>query len=119
MLSDKHLLPGAVAKIICTAVDVLGYETRLPVSTCKTDAKGYYFSTLDHSLLEDGLKLRECKAFIESSPLEYCKVPTDVNKGITGALLSTYRILNDRKMKLYSINPFFYTTEPKSVPSGY
>ncbi|KAF5731419.1 hypothetical protein HS088_TW18G00096 [Tripterygium wilfordii] len=112
-------LPGAVAKIICIAVDVLGYETRLPVSTCKTDAKGYFFSTLDYSLLKDRLKLRECKAFIESSPLEYCKVPTDVNKGMTGALLSTYRILNDRKMKLYSINPFFYTNEPKSVPSGY
>ncbi|KAA8549135.1 hypothetical protein F0562_000819 [Nyssa sinensis] len=84
-----------------------------------TDAKGYFFATLTSSELEDTLKLTECKAFLENSPLETCKVPSDVNKGISGALLSSYRLLNDKHMKLYSVAPFFYTSEPNPISKGY
>ncbi|KAF5731420.1 proline-rich protein 3-like [Tripterygium wilfordii] len=65
------------------------------------------------------LKITECKAFLQSSPLETCKVATDVNKGISGALLSSYRILNDNKIKLYTLRPFIYTSETKPNPGGY
>ncbi|KAJ8749673.1 hypothetical protein K2173_026322 [Erythroxylum novogranatense] len=106
----------AVAKITCSAVGQNGYEATS--FSCLTDAKGYFFKTLP-DLDDDKLKLTDCKAFLESSPLETCKLPTDVNKGITGAIFSNYRILNDKKIKLFSVGPFFYTSEPASTPGGY
>lgn len=63
--------------------------------------------------------LKDCKVKLEKSPLETCNIPTDVNKGLTGALFSSYRILHDKKIKLYSVGPFFYTSEPKPTPAGY
>ncbi|XP_028069357.1 proline-rich protein 3-like [Camellia sinensis] len=65
--------------------------------------------------LEDAWKLTECKVLLEKSPLETCKVPADVNKGISGAPLSSFRLLKDENIKLYSVGPFFYTSEPKPV----
>ncbi|KAK2649547.1 hypothetical protein Ddye_017036 [Dipteronia dyeriana] len=60
----------------------------------------------------DGLKvIKECKAFLEDSPMEDCKVPTDVNRGISGALLNSYRILDNMDIKLFKVGPFFYTSE--------
>uniref|UniRef100_A0A2C9WPE9 Uncharacterized protein n=1 Tax=Manihot esculenta TaxID=3983 RepID=A0A2C9WPE9_MANES len=75
-----------------------------------SDAKGYFFTTLYPSEISNELKIRECKAFLQDSPLHNCKVPTDVNKGISGALLSAFRLLKNNNMKLYSVGPFFYTT---------
>ncbi|KAJ8749597.1 hypothetical protein K2173_026246 [Erythroxylum novogranatense] len=109
-------IQGAVAKITCSVVGQNGYEATS--SSCLTDAKGYFFKTLP-DLDDDKLKLTDCKAFLESSPLDTCKLPTDVNKGITGAIFSNYRILNDKKIKLFSVGPFFYTSEPASTPGGY
>ncbi|KAJ4849113.1 hypothetical protein Tsubulata_027771, partial [Turnera subulata] len=89
---------GALARIVCNAVDKDGYETT-PFSclTDATDAKGYFFKTLPSLGLDDKLQLTECRAFLESSPMEKCKVPTDVNNGIKGALLSSFKILHDKK----------------------
>ncbi|KAJ7973003.1 Pollen Ole e 1 allergen/extensin [Quillaja saponaria] len=114
-------LQGALARITCQAVDENGYE-KVPFSIVShiTDSKGYFFATISVSELEEKWKLTECKAFLESSPLDTCQVPTDVNKGITGALLSSYHLLNNDNIKLYSVGPFFYTSEPnKPVPDGY
>ncbi|TQD72537.1 hypothetical protein C1H46_041944 [Malus baccata] len=111
---------GAVVRITCLAEDEQGYETA-PFSKLSgaTDAKGYFFATLSPSQLEDKWKLTECKAFLDYSPLESCKVPTDVNHGITGLLLSSYRTLRAKNIELYSVGPFFCTSETKSVPNGY
>nr|KJB61381.1 hypothetical protein B456_009G355800 [Gossypium raimondii] len=76
-------------------------------------AKGYFFTTIS------ALNLKDCEAFLEKSPLESCNVPKDVNKGISGAPFSGYRVLNQKHTKLYSLRPFFFTSEPKSVPNGY
>ncbi|MFQ6665157.1 hypothetical protein Gotur_031995 [Gossypium turneri] len=97
-------------RITCVAVDEFGYETA-PFSFLSdaTDENGYFFATLTPPEINDKMQLRECKAFLENSPLEACKVPTDVNKGIRGAILNSHRVLDQRKMRLYWVGPFFYT----------
>ena len=114
---------GAVARITCVAVDENGYETA-PFSILSNgcDGNGYFFATCTlspYSSLVENKKIKECKAFLDYSPLDTCKVPTDVNHGISGGLLSSYRVLNENNMKLYSVGPFFYTSETQSVPNGY
>ncbi|KAK4357227.1 hypothetical protein RND71_022837 [Anisodus tanguticus] len=61
---------------------------------------------------DQSCKITQCKAFLESSSLESCDVPTDENKGKTGALLTSYRLLNGKKSTLfYSVDPFVYTSD--------
>ncbi|KAJ6680130.1 hypothetical protein OIU79_019777 [Salix purpurea] len=118
--SNYTPVEGAVIRVACTAVDQHGYR-KVPFSclTGATDAKGYYFKTLPSSGLDDHLKITECKAYLESSPLKTCNVPTNMNDGISGAPLSAYRILHDKKMKLYSMRTFFYTSmKPSSTPAA-
>ncbi|MBA0805358.1 hypothetical protein Gohar_004880 [Gossypium harknessii] len=115
-------IQGALARITCLVVDENGYEKTHSVCSGETDAKGYFFARLSPSISEDGSlsKLTECKALLESSPLETCNVPVNVNKGISGAPLSDFRILNHMGIKLYSVGPFFFTSQPNnSVPNGY
>ncbi|KAK1558763.1 hypothetical protein Q3G72_006302 [Acer saccharum] len=105
--------PGAVVRITCKVVDDDNEcET---VYSDETDANGYFFKTLSplkQLTVTDGLRvIKECKAFLEDSPMEDCKVPTDVNRGISGALLNSYRILDNKKIKLFKVGPFFYTSE--------
>lgn len=111
---------GAVTRITCGCEDERGYETG-PISVLShvTDNKGYFYATVSLEELGSNLKVSECKAYLESSPLETCKVPTDVNYGISGAPLSSYRIL-ESKVKLYTVGPFFCTSQPtKPLPNGY
>ncbi|KAK9983738.1 hypothetical protein SO802_033263 [Lithocarpus litseifolius] len=124
---DKILptIIGIQGLILCKAGSkyfaLIGYETA-PFSILSNgcDANDYFFATLSpYSSLLNNKKIKECKAFLDYSPLDTCKVPTDVNHGISGGLLSSYRILNEKKMKLYSVGPFFYTSETQSVPNGY
>ncbi|XP_038683428.1 proline-rich protein 3-like [Tripterygium wilfordii] len=113
-------IQGAVARIACLGINEYGYEnTPFSILSSVTDSKGYFFMKFCPSQLNRELKITECKAFLQSSPLETCKVATDVNKGISGALLSSYRILNDNKIKLYTLRPFIYTSETKPNPGGY
>jgi len=108
---------GAIAKITCVAIDENGYETA-PFSTLTNgcDENGYFFATL--SGLKDNWKLKECKVFQYYSPLETCKVPIDANQGLSGDLLSSYRILNDKHTKLYSLGSLFYSSESQSGAPG-
>ncbi|XP_050236199.2 proline-rich protein 3-like [Mercurialis annua] len=108
-------IKGAVAKISCSILGENGYMTRLfSCSTGASDAKGYFFKAIPV------VGLKDCNVKLEKSSLESCNIPTDVNKGITGAQLSSYRILSDEKLKLYSVGPFFYTSESKPTPNtGY
>ncbi|KAI6674581.1 hypothetical protein NL676_002487 [Syzygium grande] len=93
------------------ARDGRGYETApFCILSRPTDANGYFSATLSPSEVEDDWKLTRCKAFLESSPSETCKVPTDVNRGVTGALLSSYRLSKDKRMKWFSVGPFVYTS---------
>ncbi|KAJ8749566.1 hypothetical protein K2173_026215 [Erythroxylum novogranatense] len=111
---------GAVVRIKCTCVDEYEYKTT-PFSFLSgaTDPEGYFLATLSPCEVEENCKIKECRAFLELSPLGTCEVPTDVNKGISGALLSPYRFLDEKKMKLFTVGPFFYTSGPKSTSNGY
>ncbi|KAF5731421.1 proline-rich protein 3-like [Tripterygium wilfordii] len=116
--SGHEIIPleGAVARITCSGVDEYGFDMEpFTVLADATDAKGYFFATLSPSEVEEeNKKLKECKAFLELSPSNTCTVPTDVNGGITGALLASHRFLNEKKIKLYTIGPFFYTPGPNN-----
>ncbi|KAJ8749619.1 hypothetical protein K2173_026268 [Erythroxylum novogranatense] len=102
---------SSVTRIICSAVHQNGYDVK-PFSCLvdATDANGYFFKILPDFGILDNLKITECKTYLESSPLDSCNVPTDVNKGITGALFSSFRILYDKKIKLYRVGPLIYTS---------
>ncbi|KAK3231586.1 hypothetical protein Dsin_003467 [Dipteronia sinensis] len=118
--SKYYPIQGAVAKITCLLGDIYGSKTTLfSISSKATDSKGYFITDLCSLKLSDNLKLKQCKVFLDNSPLEDCNIPTDVNRGITGALLNSYNILNEKKIKLYSVGPFFFTSETKSIPNGY
>ncbi|MBA0704277.1 hypothetical protein Golax_016547 [Gossypium laxum] len=110
--SKYYPIQGASATITCKAVDEVGAERTVSICSKATDAKGYFFATLSDQG-RDKLKLKECKAYLKSSPLEACNVPTNVNKAIEGARLSAFRVLKEKKTKLYSVGPFFYTTQAK------
>ncbi|PON65843.1 Pollen Ole e 1 allergen and extensin family protein [Parasponia andersonii] len=113
-------LEGAVVRITCEAVDEYGFETApFTFLNDATDEKGYFFSTLCRSEIAEKRELKECKAFLELSPSETCNVPTNVNKGITGSLLSSYRLINDNNIKLFTVGPLFFTIQTNSVYNGY
>ncbi|KAG6704003.1 hypothetical protein I3842_07G114600, partial [Carya illinoinensis] len=114
-------LKGAMVRITCLAVDKNGHETApFSIFSDECDAKGYFLTKISPSFLKDNWKIKECKAFQYHSPLETCKVPIDVNHGMSGAPLSSYRVLEDKNVNLYSVRPFFYTTDPQtSLPNGY
>nr|KJB41899.1 hypothetical protein B456_007G126500 [Gossypium raimondii] len=120
--SDSEYSPvqGASAKITCKAVDEDGVEKSVSICSEATDERGYFIAPLSNKLSGlEKLKVRECQAYLHSSPLKSCNVPTNVNRGIDGALLSAFRVLKEKKMKLYSVGPFFYTPQPQSTPTGY
>lgn len=125
-LDFAHILPfhgmsvGAVARITCLKVDKHGYEMgSYSFLSGASDEKGYFFATLYPSEVEDDCYLKECKAFLESSPVETCDVPTDDNNGISGHPLEIYRSLSSKKMMLYSLKPFFFIPNPEPVSNGY
>ncbi|KAL0435915.1 UNVERIFIED_CONTAM: hypothetical protein Sradi_0299400 [Sesamum radiatum] len=101
-------------------IDKDGYETApFSVLSRPTDANGYFLAKLSSQLLEDdGVKISQCKVFLHRSPLKTCQVATDVNKGLSGAPLSAYRPIGFNSMRLYSVGPFIYSSEPqKSSPT--
>ncbi|KAE8660597.1 putative Integrase-type DNA-binding superfamily protein [Hibiscus syriacus] len=117
--SKYYPIQGALATIACKAVDEVGVQKTISICSKPTDEKGYFFVPLSDSG-RDKLKLRECKAHLKSSPLETCNVPSNVNKAIEGAFVSAFRVLNEKKSKLYSVGPFFYTSRAKPAPKhGY
>ncbi|KAK1572430.1 hypothetical protein Q3G72_032552 [Acer saccharum] len=118
--SKYYPIQGAVAKVTCLVDDIYGSKTtEFSISSKATDSKGYFLAELSSLKLSDNLKLKQCKVFLDNSPLKDCNIPTDVNRGITGAPLNSYHILNEKKIKLYSVGPFFFTPVTKSTPIGY
>ncbi|KAL6271873.1 hypothetical protein ACE6H2_028784 [Prunus campanulata] len=104
-------LEGSVARITCEAVDEYGLESApITILSDATDAKGYFFATLSPYEIQNHKKLTQCRAFLELSPLESCNVPTDLNSGITGAVLASYRLLHDKNIRLYTVGPFTFTS---------
>ncbi|KAK9078879.1 hypothetical protein SSX86_002937 [Deinandra increscens subsp. villosa] len=124
--SGSKLIPlkGATARVTCLARNHLGLELpAFSVSSCPADDKGYFLAKLSPPATTKFIKkaeweLKECKVYLEKSPLKECEVPLDINGGITGVHVvssSSHRLL--KNANLYSIKPFFYTRsdEPKPV----
>ncbi|XP_050885728.1 protein SEED AND ROOT HAIR PROTECTIVE PROTEIN [Lathyrus oleraceus] len=114
-------LEGAVIRITCEAVDEYGFETTpFTFLSDATDVKGYFLATLFQvELVAEKRVLKECRAFLDASPSKNCNYPTDFNKGISGAELHSYSFLNDKKMNLYTVGPFVFTSTSKSISNGY
>lgn len=119
---------GAVARITCLVhIDYQeGYQTTsFSIKTKPSDAKGYFYATLTPSGLgdvnPDQCKLQDCKAYLHHSPLNTCNIPTNINDGIHGDLLTSYNILEHSNTKLFSVGPFFYTSssEPNASAPNY
>ncbi|KAL8101017.1 hypothetical protein AgCh_033048 [Apium graveolens] len=116
--SGSKLIPlkGAVARVTCLTTRPNGYESApISISSSPADAKGYFLVMLSQ-LIRNGRRIKECKAFLEKSPMETCKEPTNINNGTSGALLRAPRLL--KNINLYSVAPFFYTTQ-SNLPNGY
>ncbi|KFK37520.1 hypothetical protein AALP_AA4G267700 [Arabis alpina] len=119
-------IQGAVARVTCETADEYGYEGEdVTVLSQATDAKGYFLATLSSSEVKNYKKvnIKECRAFLELSPAETCSFPTEINRGISGAILQTYRLVENKlKMKLFTVGPFVFSpeeTQDKSIPNGY
>ncbi|GFQ04110.1 proline-rich protein 3 [Phtheirospermum japonicum] len=122
--SASKVLPlkGGVVRITCLGIDKYGYETApFSILSHPTDANGYFLAKLSAQLLEEsGVKISQCKAFLHSSSLKSCPIATEINKGLTGAPLSAYRAVGSNNMRLYSVGPFVYTSEPQpSISTHY
>ncbi|KAI3700741.1 hypothetical protein L2E82_45379 [Cichorium intybus] len=122
--SGSKIIPlkGATARISCLARNQKGLELGpFFVSSCPADDKGYFLAKLSSpstKLLKHAQwELKECKAFLENSPLKDCKVPLDINGGVKGTRIissSSHRLL--KNANLYSLKPFFYTSDkPQTV----
>ncbi|XP_060963687.1 protein SEED AND ROOT HAIR PROTECTIVE PROTEIN-like [Cannabis sativa] len=115
--NGKMGMRGALARITCIAEDENGYE-RTPFSMVshKSNENGFFMATflvsdVLGSDVNDMLKLKECKVFLEGCPMEAaCKIASDVNNGVSGAPLSSYRFLPQKVMALYTVGPFIYTS---------
>ncbi|KAJ9557706.1 hypothetical protein OSB04_012320 [Centaurea solstitialis] len=125
--SGSKLIPlkGAIARITCLVKNRKGMELApFSVMSCPSDNKGYFLAKLSPPstkfLKNVEWELEECKAFLKSSPWEDCKVPLDINGGITGAHVissSSHRLL--KNANLYSLKPFFYTSgQPQKVSNN-
>ncbi|KAJ9543182.1 hypothetical protein OSB04_022889 [Centaurea solstitialis] len=110
--SGSKLIPlkGAIARVSCLAVHKNGQESA-PFSflSCPADKNGYFLAKISPSKLHLW-KLTECKAFLENSPWGHCRLPEDTNGGITGARLTSSRLL--KGYHLSSVGPFIYTSGP-------
>ncbi|PIA61698.1 hypothetical protein AQUCO_00300910v1 [Aquilegia coerulea] len=123
--SGAKLVPleGAMTRVTCCTINKNGYESApFSILSKATDKKGYFIATLPISELQSKSKIYKCKTFLHSSPLKSCNVPTDINKGLSGALpFSSSHILTNNKMKLYDAGQFVYTssTKLKVMDKGY
>ncbi|KAJ4954135.1 hypothetical protein NE237_030967 [Protea cynaroides] len=106
--SELMPLEGAMARITCIAVDKHGFETSSYTVMSETDKAGYFLATMPLAELKEIGNITECKGYLEMSPLMACSIPTDVNKGMTGATLLGPRVLLNNKMHLYSVGPLEY-----------
>ncbi|KAK7392289.1 hypothetical protein VNO78_20723 [Psophocarpus tetragonolobus] len=102
-------LEGALTRITCEIVDEEGFElTPFSFLSEATNSKGYFLATLCPQEVEEKGVVKECRVFLDASPLNNCSYPMDVNKGISGAVLRSHRF-----------GPFMFTSSPTPISDGY
>ncbi|CAN7012844.1 hypothetical protein Bca4012_030965 [Brassica carinata] len=110
---ETYPIQGAKAKIVCSEPGSYGKKD-VVIYSDPTYSKGYF-----HVALTDIVKnLLHCRVKLYTSPVETCKNPTNVNKGLTGVPLSMYgyRYHADKNLKIFSVGPFYFTGH-KSAPT--
>ncbi|CAL9238674.1 unnamed protein product [Arabidopsis halleri] len=106
---ESYPIQGAKAKIVCS--EMVSYEknkNEVVIYSNPTDSKGYFHVALTHIK-----NLSHCRVKLYTSPVETCKNPTNVNKGLTGVLLSMY---SDKNLKLFNVGPLYFTGS-KAAPA--
>lgn len=102
---------GAMARIRCVAEDDDGNDAGdFSVVSGGSDYNGYFRINMSKYALE-GITLSRCRVHLETHPPSICRIPTNVNEGLTGAPLLQYRTLSDNS-RLYSVSPFVYDASP-------
>ncbi|XP_033146720.1 proline-rich protein 3 [Brassica rapa] len=110
---ETYPIQGAKAMIVCSEPGSYGKKD-VVIYSDPTGSKGYF-----HVALTDIIKnLLHCRVKLYTSPVETCKNPTNVNKGLTGVPLSMYghRYHSDKNLKIFSVGPFYFTG-PKAAPT--
>ncbi|KAI3883918.1 hypothetical protein MKX03_017381 [Papaver bracteatum] len=106
--AERTPIKGVVTKVVCFAADLV---SQLLTITSTTDAHGYFYTPLDVSSII--YQVFQCKVYLDTCPMTTCSKPTNINNGVSGALLSiNYQSLPNNK-NLLSVGPFFYTPETK------
>uniref|UniRef100_A0A7N0TTL6 Uncharacterized protein n=1 Tax=Kalanchoe fedtschenkoi TaxID=63787 RepID=A0A7N0TTL6_KALFE len=98
-------IQGACAKVTCAAKG----KKPFTIISAPTDKKGMFMATLSLYEVEKTWDLKkDCKAYLHSSPLKTCHVATNVNKGLSGAPLKTYKSFAGQHMKVFYVGPFTF-----------
>ncbi|MQL73574.1 hypothetical protein Taro_005931 [Colocasia esculenta] len=84
---DASPLPGAVARLECT-----NSGRRNVTLEATTDKNGYFF--LQAPKVSSNT-VNKCRVYLVSSPLAYCKKPSNLNGGVKGAKLKYEKIISD------------------------
>ncbi|CAE5960378.1 unnamed protein product [Arabidopsis arenosa] len=102
LIIEDSPVNGAKAKIVCSEMVSYGKnKNEVVIYSNPTDSKGYFHVALTHIK-----NLSHCRVKLYTSPVETCKNPTNVNKGLTGVLLSMF---SDKNLKLFNVGPFYFT----------
>jgi hypothetical protein len=105
---ETYPIQGAKVKIVCSELGSYGKsKNEVVIYSDPTDFKGYFHVALTHIK-----NLSYCRIKLYTSPVETCKNPTNVNKGLTGVPLSMY---SDKISKLFNVGSFYFTG-PKAAP---
>ncbi|CAG7908729.1 unnamed protein product [Brassica rapa] len=112
-------LTGAKVNVVCPIVDSNGrLVAKATLSSYPTDLKGYFYF-ITYGLSHKVKSINGCKVKLESSPVSTCKTPTNVNKGVTGATLSSdsSKFISRDNLDLYTLEPFYFSSpvSPKPV----
>lgn len=110
---------GARVNVICPIVDSYGkLVAKVAISSYPTDLKGYFYF-ITYGLSHKVKNIKGCKVKLGSSPVSMCKTPTNVNKGFTGASLSSIssKFISRDNLDLYTLEPFYFSSpvSPKPV----
>ncbi|KAJ9560163.1 hypothetical protein OSB04_005323, partial [Centaurea solstitialis] len=121
--SGPKLIPikGAITRITCLARNQKDLEPMpFSVLSCPTDDKGYFLAKLSPPSTKMLIgSSKSVKAFLKSSPLKDCKIPLDINGGVTGAhIISSLSHRFLKNSNLYSLKPFFYKSNQSQQVSN-
>ncbi|KAJ0259070.1 Pollen Ole e 1 allergen and extensin family protein [Hirschfeldia incana] len=116
---ETYPIQGAKVNVVCPIVDSYGkLVAKATISSYPTDLKGYFYF-ITYGLSHKVKNINGCKVKLESSPVSTCKIPTNVNKGVTGASLSSNssKFISRDNLDLYTLEPFYFScpVSPKPV----